>query len=265
MKGLLISPKRFKLVDGTSLSTSLQSLPKTDSQSFTTSSENTNSPSTPKKQQKYLVFGLGNPGGEYEGTRHNLGFTCVDALCKAYGVNLSNYMSHCSYSDPVQINGKSVYFGEPQTFMNLSGRSVRGLSDYLKIFPQRIFVIHDDLDLPVGSIRLRNKGSSGGQNGVEDILRFMGNDSRLIRIKVGIGRPDVGKDTAKYVLGKFNKEDQAIIKKTIERVKRCVESLLVLPFERACNQFNKSVEQFDKAEQLESQKNSQKRPRDEES
>ena len=151
-----------------------------------------------------LVIGLGNPGRQYEMTRHNIGFMVIDYLAGQYHakVNKSKCRALCGEAE---IEGERVLLVKPQTFMNLSGESVRELCDYFKIPPEDIVVIYDDKDLEAGQIRIREKGSAGGHNGMKSIIYQLQTD-QFARIRVGIGQPKDG--MIEYVLGQFSKEEQ---------------------------------------------------------
>jgi len=151
-----------------------------------------------------LIVGLGNPGKQYEKTRHNAGFMVMDKLADKLGVKIDQNKFKGLYTQTF-IKGTKILLLKPQTFMNNSGASVQAIVDYFDIDIEDIIIIYDDLDLPVGKLRLREKGSAGGQNGVKSILRYMGTQE-LRRIRVGIGK-DTHIPTVDYVLGKVNKED----------------------------------------------------------
>ncbi len=151
-----------------------------------------------------LVIGLGNPGRQYEMTRHNIGFMVIDYLAGQYHakVNKSKCRALCGEAE---IEGERVLLVKPQTFMNLSGESVRELCDYFKIPPEDIVVIYDDKDIEAGKIRIREKGSAGGHNGMKSIIYQLQTD-QFARIRVGIGQPKDG--MIEFVLGQFSKEEQ---------------------------------------------------------
>ena len=164
-----------------------------------------------------LIVGLGNPGKEYEKTRHNVGFMCLD-----------NYLGDVKWSKKfnglyyeTNINGEKYIFLKPQSYMNLSGFVVRRFVDYYDIDIEDILVIQDDLDLPVGKIRLKINSSAGGHNGIKDIIGFLGSDA-FARIKVGVSQ-DRNMDTKDYVLGKFSKKDLEIIVNKFNEINKIIE------------------------------------------
>ncbi|RLJ69786.1 PTH1 family peptidyl-tRNA hydrolase [Hydrogenivirga caldilitoris] len=172
-----------------------------------------------------LVVGLGNPGKEYENTRHNVGFMVIDEL--ASRLKLKNYTEEgLSHLYRARIGGREVLLAKPQTYMNNSGLAVINLLEDYNIRPAEMLVIYDDLDLPLGMTRLRLEGSSGGHKGVESIIKNIKTE-KFPRLKIGIGRPKTKGDVVKYVLSPFSKEEQelarAVIKKAAECVLRSVE------------------------------------------
>ena len=163
----------------------------------------------------WLVVFLGNPGTKYEMTRHNAGFMAGDAMAKAQGaaINRSRFKALTGTCD---IGGETVMLMKPQTFMNLSGEAVRDAAAFYKIPPERVIVLSDDVSLDVGTLRVRPKGSAGGQNGLKNIIYHLGSED-FPRVKIGVGkkpRPDY--DLAAWVLGKFPQEDQKAIDKACE-------------------------------------------------
>ena len=171
-----------------------------------------------------LIVGLGNPGKKYDGTRHNVGFRVISELHERFG---SPRSSSKFDSELVQVQVSSVdekvILQSPLTFMNASGKAVRGVFDFYKLKAEDILVICDDLNLDVGRLRFRPKGSPGGQNGLKDIIQKLGTPE-FSRLRLGIGRPPAGWDVSGYVLGKFDEEDGASIDKA---VKRAADSVLV--------------------------------------
>ena len=148
-----------------------------------------------------LVIGLGNPGKQYEKTRHNAGFLVIDEVAKRLNVNISTRKFNALIGETF-VNQEKVIFIKPQTFMNLSGESVKPIMNYYNLDSSEIFVITDDLDLPVGKIRLRDKGSSGGQKGIQNIIDHL-NTKEFLRLRIGIGNNKLI-DTKDYVLGKID-------------------------------------------------------------
>lgn len=161
-----------------------------------------------------LIIGLGNPGKEYEKTRHNAGFMVIDKLSQDLGINVDKSGYKGLYGKG-RVNGEDVILLKPQTFMNLSGESVRAVMDYFKISIKDIVVVFDDLDIEIGKIRIRNNGSAGGQNGMKSIIQHLGTQD-FLRIRVGIGK-DPLIETSKYVLGRMSKEQEPEFEKGLEK------------------------------------------------
>ena len=158
----------------------------------------------------FLIVGLGNPGTEYAATRHNIGFDMVTYLSDKYGIALRSKEGKAIVGKGV-IEGQKVMLVQPQTYMNLSGESVRALMDYYKLTTDEIVIIYDDISMPVGQVRIRPKGSAGGHNGIKSIIAHLGTQE-FPRIKIGVGaKPEHG-DLVKHVLGRFSKEDDAKIR-----------------------------------------------------
>jgi PTH1 family peptidyl-tRNA hydrolase len=192
--------------------------------------------------ERYLIVGLGNPGREYENTRHNVGFRCVDALAKAHGLSFDpKKQSKAKVADGV-IVGKRVLLAKPQTFMNLSGSAVQGLAAFYKIPSGNIMVILDDLDLPLGTLRIRPKGGSGGHKGVTDIIQRLGTQD-FPRIRFGISRPPGRMDPAAHVLLPFTGEESPIATQTFERAVKAIEAWLTDGIENSMNRYNGSAEE----------------------
>ncbi len=168
-----------------------------------------------------LIIGLGNPGREYEKTRHNIGFVIVDEVAKHFGINKydSKFKGHyCKFN----IAGETVIILKPQTYMNLSGESVREVMDFYKIDVEDILVVYDDLDLELGKIRFKAKSSSGGHNGIKSIENHLGTNN-FKRLKFGIDR-DIKVPVVKYVIGKFKKEEVEVITPQVEVAKNaCID------------------------------------------
>ena len=185
----------------------------------------------------YIIVGLGNPDRKYQGTRHNIGFDVVDAFAKRFSIDVINKKFNALVGTGV-AEGHKVVLVKPQTYMNLSGESVRRVLDFYKVDEtQELIVISDDISLDVGRLRIRKKGSAGGHNGLKNIILHLGYGN-FHRIKVGVGEKPTGYDLADYVLGHFSKEEQKVMEET---AKRAVEALLVMMNEgadAAMNQFN---------------------------
>lgn len=182
-----------------------------------------------------LIAGLGNPGGQYAETRHNVGFLLLDIL--AEDSKLDFRAKFQGLVAETQMAGEKIYLLKPQTFMNLSGHSIRELAQFYKIKPEDIIVAHDDMDLPLGRLRLRNSGSAGGHNGIKSTIGELGTEG-FWRLKIGVGRPPVGWDSARYVLAPFAKEEISSLEKTLERATQAVTLWAKGDGVKAMNQYN---------------------------
>lgn len=188
----------------------------------------------------YLIAGLGNPGRQYEHTRHNMGFDTVDALVERHQIPQSGVRCKGMYGKGV-IAGEKVILLKPLTYMNLSGESVRGIVDYFKIDPEKeLIVIYDDIDLDPGQIRVRKKGSAGGHNGIKDIIAKLGTQN-FNRVRIGVGAKPKGWDLADYVLGHFSGEDRKLADAGILRGAEAVERILEDGVDAAMNEYNRRV------------------------
>lgn len=188
---------------------------------------------------KFLIVGLGNPGREYAQTKHNAGFWVIDALARRHNLNNFN-MERKALTSSGRINGQSVILAKPQTYMNLSGESVRALVDFYKIDINNIVVIYDDLDLPFGVLRLRNTGGHGGQNGVRNIILHLGTKD-FSRVRYGIGRPKGKMKARDYVLQKFSSDQHITAQKMIDMAVNAVELWLQEGIGLAMSRFNGDV------------------------
>ena len=188
----------------------------------------------------FLIVGLGNPGREYEKTRHNVGFAVIDALADKYNISVADRKSRAFCGKGI-IGGQKVLLAKPQTYMNLSGESIRSLADYYKIDVEtELLVIFDDVSLDVGQIRIRKKGSAGGHNGIKNIIANLGTDT-FERIKVGVGEKPRGYDLADYVLGHFTKAEQELMEEGYQNAISAVERIVQGEIDAAMNQFNQKV------------------------
>lgn len=188
----------------------------------------------------YIIVGLGNPKKEYENTRHNIGFDVIDAIADEYNISMSD-KKHKAIIGKGAIRGQKVILAKPQTYMNLSGESVRELIDYYKVDEEtELIVIYDDISLDVGQMRIRKKGSAGGHNGIKSILQHLGHDV-FLRIKMGVGEKPKGYDLADYVLGHFSKEDRKILDDNMKNTILAVEMMLGDDTDGAMNRFNTKV------------------------
>lgn len=188
----------------------------------------------------FIIAGLGNPTKEYEGTRHNVGFHVIDKIADKYNISVDMKKSR-AYIGKGMIEGQKVILVKPQTYMNLSGESIRGLVDYYKIDPEReLLVIYDDISLNPGQIRIRKKGSAGGHNGIKNIITHLGTDI-FPRIKVGVGEKPKGYDLADYVLGHFSKADRELMEDGYDNAVVAVSKILIGEIEAAMNEYNRKV------------------------
>jgi PTH1 family peptidyl-tRNA hydrolase len=183
-----------------------------------------------------FVVGLGNPGPEYADSRHNIGFMCVDALAKKWGVKLGERRKLAAL-EKVRFEGTEVVLAKPRTYMNASGEAVAYLFSRFGGNAADLVVVYDEMDLPLGVIRIRGKGSSAGQKGVGNIIATLGSDA-FPRIRVGIGKRPEGTGGRDYVLGSFSKDEWSVVNEVIERVVEAVECILREGLERAMNKFN---------------------------
>lgn len=184
----------------------------------------------------YLVVGLGNPGKKYSNTKHNVGFDTIDILSERLGIKV-NKIKHQSVYGEANINGKKVLLIKPQTYMNDSGITVRGFSDFYKLPIENIIIIYDDIDIPIGNLRIRKKGSAGSHNGMKSVIYHLKED-KFPRIRIGIGKPGYDKDLISHVLGGFNKEDRELIDEAILNAAKAVEEIMNSDIERSMNMYN---------------------------
>ena len=185
-----------------------------------------------------VIVGLGNPDDKYQGTRHNVGFDVIDLLAEKYNIAVDT-KKHRAYIGKGIIGGQKVILAKPQTYMNLSGESVRSLVEYYKVDPEtELLIIFDDISLDVGQLRIRKKGSAGGHNGIKNIIANLGT-SVFQRIKVGVGEKPKGYDLADYVLGRSSKEDRELIKEGFECAAEAVAMITAGEIDQAMNKYNR--------------------------
>ena len=183
----------------------------------------------------YAIIGLGNPEKKYDKTRHNIGFDVIDELASQMGVQV-NTKRHKALCGVGQIGSEKVILVKPQTYMHLSGESVRAVMDFYKLDPTKdIIVIADDISLPTGKIRIRAKGSAGGHNGLKSIIAHAGTD-QFTRIKVGVGANQG--DLVKHVLGKFSKGERKIVDDAVRNAASASEVIVMYDVQTAMNKFN---------------------------
>lgn len=182
-----------------------------------------------------LYVGLGNPGKEYERTRHNVGFCVAEAFAEKTGLRFSERKFKAVYGK-IRIKDEDILFVKPLTYMNLSGEAVQAISDYYKISPEDIVIIHDDMDLPLGKLRLRKNGSGGGHNGVKNIIQML-STKEIKRIRIGVDKNHLI-EQKDYVLGKFSKEEEEVMKKAYEKAADALIEYADHDFDWLMNKYN---------------------------
>ena len=186
----------------------------------------------------YLIVGLGNPGRQYEATRHNMGFDVIDKLVEEYQVPQAGVKFNAMYGKG-RIGGQPVILMKPLSYMNLSGGPIREMANYFKIDPEpEMIVVYDDIDLDPGQLRIRKKGSAGGHNGIKDIIRRLGTE-KFIRIRVGVGAKPKDWDLADFVLGHFSDSDRKLVDEGINDAAEAVEMILSEGVDAAMNKYNR--------------------------
>lgn len=188
-----------------------------------------------------LVVGLGNPGKEYEGTRHNIGFAVLDRLAEKFGCSFrSKWRFSAKIAEAMAGDAGKVVLAKPQTYMNRSGTAVNTLLQWLKVAPAQLLVVVDDADLPLGQIRLRVAGGSGGHNGLRSIIETLGGDEEFARLRVGIGRSaPLGADISGHVLGRFAPPERDLAEQAVAAAVEAVDCCLRESLTEAMNQFNR--------------------------
>lgn len=184
----------------------------------------------------YVIVGLGNPGRQYEGTRHNVGFDVIDMLADENGIELKK-LKHKSLVGEGRIAGQKVLLVKPQTYMNLSGEALLDIYNYYKISPEELIVIYDDIDTDLGKLRIRKKGSAGTHNGMKSIIYNLQLDT-FPRVRIGVGRPGKGRDLASFVLSRFEKDDMDNVKNVLKCAMQSVEVIIKEGADAAMNKFN---------------------------
>lgn len=186
---------------------------------------------------EWLLVCLGNPGTQYDNTRHNVGFMVADELAERLKVPVQR-LKFRALTNTVTIGGQKVLLMKPVTYMNLSGESVREAVSFYKIPPQRVLVVSDDVALPPGKLRIRKNGSAGGHNGLKSLIQHLGTD-QFPRVRIGVGeKPHPDYDMADWVLGKFQGEDKKAVEAAVKRAADAVECLIREGPDRAMSQFN---------------------------
>ncbi len=190
-----------------------------------------------KENFSFIIVGLGNPGSKYEDTRHNVGFRSLDYIADKYNIRISKVKFSALYNT-IEIKGKKGLLLKPQTFMNLSGKSVSEAAKFYKISAENIIIIYDDISLDVGKLRIRNKGSAGGHNGIKSIISYFGDE--FPRIKVGVGKkPHPDYDLANWVLSDFSKSEKDILSEQYKDILDCIELMIIGDADKAMNKYSK--------------------------
>lgn len=192
---------------------------------------------TPSGPIEFLIVGLGNPGKQYEGTRHNAGFLVLDTLAETLGVKIDR-IKFKGLCGEASLAGKKVLLLKPSTFMNLSGQSVREAMAFYKLPPERVLIVFDDISLPPGKLRIRRKGSDGGHNGMKNIIYLSGRDT-FPRIKVGVGaKPSPDWNLADWVLSRFTKQEADLLREAAAHAAEACALIVDEKIDQAMNQFN---------------------------
>jgi PTH1 family peptidyl-tRNA hydrolase len=184
-----------------------------------------------------LIVGLGNPGPKYEQTRHNVGFVFVDELARSKGASWKLENKFHGEVSKLLLAGKEVWLLKPNTFMNLSGKAVAAMARFYKIAPESILVVHDELDIPPGQLRLKQGGGHGGHNGLRDIVAQMGS-KEFLRLRVGIGHPGNSRDVSNYVLGKAPQTEQQLINSAVDEALRTMSQIMEGDLQPAMNRLH---------------------------
>ena len=190
------------------------------------------------EKKTFLIAGLGNPGEKYSKTRHNVGFSFIEELADEYNISLSKQKFSAEYGKG-KIDGYDVLLVKPLSFMNLSGEPVQKITNFFNIQTENVIIVHDDLDIEIGRVKIKEKGGHGGHNGIRSLISHIGND--FTRVRIGIGRPDGKGDVSDFVLGKFKKSDKDLITDIITITKDAVVTIIKDGTANAMNRFNQSV------------------------
>lgn len=184
----------------------------------------------------FIIVGLGNPGKKYEYTKHNMGFLTIDILAKRLGIKVNKIKFKGLYQE-TKIGNEKVILLKPQTYMNLSGESVREIASYYKVEPEKIIVIVDDIDIEFATLKIRKKGSAGTHNGLKSII-YQLQSQDFPRIKIGVGKNKKGEDLANFILGGFSQKEGAEIEKTLEIAADAVEDIVLQGLDYSMNKYN---------------------------
>ncbi|MBC2576347.1 aminoacyl-tRNA hydrolase [Peptostreptococcus canis] len=184
----------------------------------------------------YIIVGLGNPGKKYENTRHNAGFDAIDKFADENGIKIDK-LKHKALIGEGRIGSEKVILVKPQTYMNLSGESVLSVSQFYKVESENIVVLYDDIDLDIGKLRIRKKGSAGSHNGMKSIIKCLGTED-FPRVRIGISRPPEGWDLADYVLSKVSKEQEKDMLEGIDKAVKTIKEIVSSGLDLAMNKYN---------------------------
>jgi PTH1 family peptidyl-tRNA hydrolase len=183
-----------------------------------------------------VIAGLGNPTQKYEGTRHNMGFSAIYQIADRYNIKM-NILNHKALIGTGIIAGEKVMLVMPQTFMNLSGESIGEILRYYKLTPEDLIVLYDDIDLDIGKLRIRAKGSAGGHNGIKNIIAHIGT-TEFDRVRIGVGHKPEGRDLADYVLSRFSSEELPVVRDSVSKAADAIEVIITTGIDAAMNKFN---------------------------
>lgn len=190
-------------------------------------------------KELFIIAGLGNPGARYEKTRHNVGFDTIDLLSEKYNIKVNKIKHKALLGDGI-IDNKKVVLVKPQTFMNLSGESLREVVEWYKVPPENLIVIYDDVDLPVGKVRVRPSGSSGSHNGMKSVIYQLQTD-QFPRIRIGIGKAPEGWDMIDHVMGRFSSDERKIIDDSIDTAAEAAVTIASQDVAKAMNLYNGGI------------------------
>ncbi|HKD65929.1 MAG TPA: aminoacyl-tRNA hydrolase [Candidatus Binataceae bacterium] len=193
-------------------------------------------PTAAQSHIDWVIIGLGNPDEQYRRSRHNLGFMALDRLAHRHAVRLDQRRFK-AYLGRGEIDGRTVMLGEPQTYMNLSGEAVAPILGYFKVKATRLIVIHDELDLDVGTVRIKRGGGHAGNNGIRSIIDSLGTGG-FVRVRIGVGKPPQGRDGVSHVIQSLTRDELAAFDPILERAADAVEAVIQIGVERAMNKFN---------------------------
>ncbi len=203
---------------------------------FRTTPETRETPREPESRTRWVIAGLGNPGDRYRLSRHNIGFKVLDYLAAKHAIAKPANKFKALYCE-ANLAGASVILVQPQTFYNLSGESVSSIIQYFRIPPERLIVVHDDIDLAFGRLRIKRGGGDAGNRGVRSIAHALGTPE-FIRVRVGVGRPDESAQAAEHVLAQMGKDELQIIDLAVERAAPAIEAVIAEGLEPAMNRYN---------------------------